>query len=163
MRTRGVPLTMKLKLLNASLIAGLLAVFLGAADAGAPRVIKIRAGEANAMKFDVAKISAAPGELLKVTLTNLCALPKNVMGHNWVLLTAGTDATAFSTVAAADAASDYLPAKLKEKVLASVGLLGSNETGEVTFTAPTKPGEYTFICTFPAHCAVGMKGVLVVK
>jgi plastocyanin len=28
---------------------------------------------------------------------------------------------------------------------------------------PTAPGEYPFLCTFPAHCAIGMKGVLVVK
>ena len=44
-----------------------------------------------------------------------------------------------------------------------VGLLGPNETGEVTFQAPTEPGEYPFLCTFPAHCSIGMKGVLIVK
>lgn len=52
---------------------------------------------------------------------------------------------------------------MKDKVLAFVALLGPNETGEVTFTAPTKPGEYPFLCSFPAHCLIGMKGVLVVK
>ncbi|MSU73429.1 MAG: hypothetical protein EXS43_14005, partial [Opitutus sp.] len=53
--------------------------------------------------------------------------------------------------------------QMKDKVLAFVALLGPNETGEVTFTAPTKPGEYPFLCSFPAHCLIGMKGVLVVK
>jgi uncharacterized cupredoxin-like copper-binding protein len=33
----------------------------------------------------------------------------------------------------------------------------------VKFTAPQAPGEYPFICTFPGHYAIGMKGVLVVR
>ena len=137
-------------------------LLLRAAEA-APRVIKIRAGVENAMKFDVASITAAPGESITVALTNACAFPKNVMGHNWVLLTAGSDTTAFAAAAATEAASGYIPEKQKEKVVAFIKLLGPNETGDVTFTAPTAPGEYPFLCTFPAHCAIGMKGVLVVK
>ena len=129
----------------------------------APRVIKIRAGVENAMKFEVASIAAAPGESITVALTNACAFPKNVMGHNWVLLTAGSDPTAFAGAAATEAASGYIPEKQKEKVVAFIKLLGPIETGEVTFTVPTAPGEYPFLCTFPAHCAIGMKGVLVVK
>jgi azurin len=131
--------------------------------AAAPRVIKIRAGVENAMKFDVASITAAPGESITVTLTNACAFPKNVMGHNWVLLTAGSDTAAFAAAAAPEAAKEYIPEKQKDKIVALIKLLGPNETGEVTFTAPSKPGEYPFLCTFPAHCAIGMKGVLVVK
>ena len=52
---------------------------------------------------------------------------------------------------------------MKDKVLAVIGMLGPNETGEVLFTAPAEPGEYPFLCCFPAHCQIGMKGVLVVK
>lgn len=135
---------------------------LRAADT-APRVIKIRAGVENAMKFDVTSLSAAPGEAIKVVFTNACAFPKNVMGHNWVLLKAGSDPTAFATAAAGEAATGYIPEKQKDKIIAFVTLLGPNETGEVAFTVPSEPGEYPFLCTFPAHCAVGMKGVLVVK
>jgi azurin len=142
---------------------GLLLSFTRAADGPAPRVVKIQAGVENAMKFDVARITAAPGESIKVILVNRMTLPKDVMGHNWVLLTAGTDPVAYATAAAGEAANGYIPPKMKDKVLASIGLLGPNETGEVTFTAPTAPGEYPFLCSFPAHCIVGMKGVLVVK
>lgn len=129
----------------------------------AARVIKLRAGVENAMKFEVASITVAPGEAITVALTNACAFPKAVMGHNWVLLTAGADTTAFAAAAATEAAKDYIPEKQKEKIVAFIKLLGPNETGSVTFTAPTAPGEYPFLCTFPAHCAIGMKGVLVVK
>lgn len=131
--------------------------------ATAPRVVKIRTGVDNAMKFDVTSITASPGETIKVVVSNACALPKTVMGHNWVLLAAGTDPVAFANAAAADAAGGYIPAAMKDKVLAAVGLLGPNETGEVTFQAPAKPGQYPFVCSFPAHCIVGMKGMLVVK
>ena len=135
---------------------------LTAADA-APRVVKIRAGVENAMKFDLASIPAAPGETIKVVLTNASTLPKNVMGHNWVLLTAGSDPIAFANAAVTDAASGYIPAKLKDKIIAVIGVLGPNESGEVTFKVPSQPGEYPFLCSFPAHCGIGMKGVLVVK
>lgn len=151
------------------LVLGAMAVFAGssllfaAGSAAAPRVIKIRAGVENAMKFDVATLTAAPGESLKIVLSNASTLPKNVMGHNWVLLTAGTDPTAFAAAAAPEGATDYIPAKQKDKIVAVIGLLGPNESGEVVFQVPTQPGEYPFLCTFPAHCAVGMKGVLVVK
>jgi azurin len=131
--------------------------------ADGPRVVKIKSGEGNQMKFDVASISAAPGESIKIVLTNACTLPKNVMGHNWVLLAKGTDPIAFANAGAADAANGHIPAKMKDKVVAVIGLLGPNETGEAVFTAPTEPGEYPFVCSFPAHCQIGMKGVLVVK
>jgi uncharacterized cupredoxin-like copper-binding protein len=44
-----------------------------------------------------------------------------------------------------------------------VPVLGPGQTGDVTFNAPTAPGSYVFLCSFPAHCAAGMRGVLVVK
>ena len=133
------------------------------APTAAPRTIKIRSGVDNAMKFDVANISAAPGETLKVIVTNASTLPKEVMGHNWILLTAGTDPLAFAAAAVPEAANGYVPSKMKDKVVAVIAMLGPNETGEVTFKAPTAPGEYPFVCTFPGHCQIGMKGVLVVK
>ena len=128
-----------------------------------PRVVKIRAGVDNAMKFDVTNITAAPGETIKIVLTNASSLPKDVMGHNWVLLTAGSDPVAFATAAQPEGANGYIPPKLKDKIIGFISLLGPNETGEVTVNVPTTPGEYPFLCTFPAHCLVGMKGVLVVK
>ncbi|MBM3854664.1 MAG: azurin [Verrucomicrobia bacterium] len=149
-----------------SVIAGLAlgASLLPAAEAPAsPRVVKLRAGVDNAMKFDLATIPAAPGELLRVVLSNASTFPKNVMGHNWVLLAAGSDVAAFSAAAAPEAASGYIPAKWKDKILAVIGLLGPNEVGEVTFTAPGAPGEYPFVCSFPGHGVVGMKGMLVVR
>ena len=47
-------------------------------------------------------------------------------------------------------------------MLASTKLVGPGEVAEVSFKAPTAPGSYTYICTFPGH-ATTMKGMLVVK
>jgi len=108
------------------------------------------------------RIEAKAGEQLKVTLTNNGTLPKEAMGHNWVLLKAGTDVAAFDAAAATAKDTDYLPLALKDQVLASIPTLGPRKSGEVVFTVPA-PGEYPFLCTFPAHFQIGMKGTLIVK
>ena len=85
------------------------------------------------------------------------------MGHNWVLLKKGTDPKAFVDAAVNAAATDYVPAAMADSVIAHTKLLGPKQSDEVTFKAPTEPGEYVFVCSFPAHFLTGMKGVLVVK
>lgn len=126
-----------------------------------PRTVEITASDN--MKYSLNLIEAKPGEQLTVVLTNIGAQPKEVMGHNWILLKAGTDAEAFDKAAALAKATDYFPTALADQVLARIELLGPRKSGEVTFNAPTVPGEYPFLCSFPAHFQVGMKGVLVVK
>jgi azurin len=125
------------------------------------RAIEVTASDA--MKFSVTEITATPGETLSVTLANVGTTPKFSMGHNWVLLAAGTDPQAF-VVAAADAVTtEYVPATLKAQVLASTKLLGPKERDTATFTAPSTPGRYEFVCSFPGHFQVGMRGVLIVR
>ena len=154
---------MKSKLLSLLCItAGLLAAGASSARAAEPRVITITTSDA--MKFDVTAITAAPGEELKVVLVNPGSMPKLAMGHNWVLLKAGTDVTAFSNAAVtAGAAADYVPADFKASIIASTKLIGGGEKTEVTFKAPAEKGDYVFLCTFPPHAMIGMKGTLTVK
>jgi azurin len=130
-----------------------------ATNAG-PRVIEITANDT--MKFSVTRIEAKAGEQLKIVLTNTGSQPKEVMGHNWVLLKAGSDPAAFSTAATSAKDSNYIPPTLKDQIIANIDLLGPRKSGEVTFTVPAA-GEYPFLCSFPAHFQVGMKGTLVVK
>ena len=149
-----------------SMISGCAAVVLalGAAasvQAQTPRVVAITGTDA--MKYSVSAIEAKPGEKITVKLTGQGAIPKVAMAHNFVLLALGTDATAFATAAASARATDFVPAAMKDKVLASTKLAGMGETVEVTFDAPKAPGVYTFICTFPGHFLAGMKGTLTVK
>jgi azurin len=126
-----------------------------------PRTIEITAGDN--MKYSLTSIEAKPGEQLTVVLTNIGTQPKEVMGHNWILLKAGSDAAAFDKAASTEKASDYFPASLSSEVLAHIELLGPRKSGEVTFTAPTTPGDYPFLCSYPAHYQVGMHGTLTVR
>ncbi len=148
---------MKNRLLSLSFLVAL-AAGLTAAPA-APRVIEITANDQ--MKFNVANIDAKAGEELKVVLKNVGTLPKEAMGHNWVLLKAGVDVTAFATAAMMAKDTDYIPAAMKGDVIASTPVLGPKKEAEVLFKAPAA-GSYTFICSFPGHYAI-MKGTLTVK
>lgn len=126
-----------------------------------PRVIELTAGDT--MKYNVTTLEAKPGEPLKVELTNIGTQPVQVMGHNWVLLKAGSDVAAFDAAALNAKDTGYIPAALKDEIIAHIDLLGPRKTGEADFNAPMAPGDYPFLCTFPAHYQVGMKGVLTVK
>jgi azurin len=161
---------MKTSLLAATALVAMIASGCGQKDASTsasapapagPRVIEITGGDT--MKYSLAAIEAKPGEDLKVILTNIGTQPKEVMGHDWVLLKAGADAAAFDAAALASKDTGYMPAALSDQILAKIDLLGPRKSGEVEFTAPTAPGDYVFLCTFPAHFQAGMKGVLTVK
>ncbi len=115
------------------------------------------------MKFNVTEIRAKPGEALSVTLSNVGTVPKFSMGHNWVLLKATANLDEFIAEAAQAATTDYVPQSKKADVLAKTKLLGPKEKDTVTFNAPSEPGRYPFICSFPGHYQVGMKGVLIVE
>jgi azurin len=125
-----------------------------------PRVVEITANDQ--MKFSLATIEAKAGEELKLVLTNIGTMPKEAMGHNWVLLKAGSDGMAFSTAAMTAKDTDYIPAALKAQVIAHTALIGPRKSDEVTFTVPPA-GEYPYLCSFPAHFMVGMKGTLISK
>jgi azurin len=85
------------------------------------------------------------------------------MGHNFVLLKAGVDAVEFNKAAFGARETDYVPAALRDQIIAATALVGPGETAEVTVKVPTQPGRYTYLCTFPGHFALGMRGVLIVK
>ena len=135
----------------------------GAAPAtgSGPKEIVLTAGDN--MHYNVTGLEAKPGEMLHVTLTNIGTMPKEAMGHNWILLKEGSDPAAFAAAAAANKDTDYFPAALKDQVIAHIELLGPRKSGEVTFNAPLQPGQYPYLCSFPAHYLTGMKGFLVVK
>src|SRR5436190_23989245 len=123
------------------------------AAAGAGRVVEITGDDT--MKYSLTSIDAKPGETITIKLTNKGAMPKAAAAHNFVLLKPGTDINAFTTAAVMAGQTDYVPqdAKMKGQVLASSKLAGPGETVEVTFKAPTAPGAYDFLCSFPGHFA----------
>lgn len=110
------------------------------------------------MKFDTSEIKVKAGEKIKLTLNHTGKLPKNVMGHNFVLLTQGTDVAEFSQLAMNEKDNEYIPSN---GVIAHTKLIGGGESTTMEFTAPKK-GSYDFVCSFPGHYAM-MKGKFIVE
>ena len=96
-------------------------------------------------------------------------LPKQVMGHNFVL-TASKDASdVYNEAVRLGPDKDYLPnrnaAPFKGKVLAAGDRLlagGESEVIKIQSSALKKGGDYTFFCTFPGHFGM-MQGKLSVN
>ena len=86
--------------------------------------------------------------------------------HNLLILAKGTPvqevgeaANAMATEPEA-AKKQYIPND--KRILHATKMLKQGETQTLRFTAPTEPGEYPFLCTFPGHWTI-MKGILVVE
>ena len=129
--------------------------------AGAPRTIDILANDE--MKWNVTTITARPGEPLRVRLISRGTVPKVAMAHNFVLVKPGTDINKFLTVGAPHRATDFIAPEMQNLVIAKTTFAGPGEAVQVVFNAPTKPGRYTYLCTFAGHYQAGMQGVLIVK
>ena len=112
----------------------------------------------DSMKFNTASIDV-PASCGDVTLTlkHVGSLPRNVMGHNWVL-TKVADATAVQNGSmAAGLANEYVPVG-SDKVLAATKVIGGGQSDTITFNVAGLKGQaLNFFCSFPGHWAI-MKG-----
>ena len=115
------------------------------------------------MKFNTTEIAAKPGEMLRVVLKNAGTMPKIAMGHNFVLLKLGVDQVEFNKAAFDARATDFIPPSMKTAVIANTALSGPGESLETTFKVPAVTGSYPYLCSFPGHFALGMRGMLLVK
>jgi azurin len=127
----------------------------------APRTISLTASDE--MKFSVTEIAARPGESIRIVLRAMGKVPKIAMAHNVVVLQKGTDVGAFIKASNLARETSFIAPAFAKQIIASTKLAGAGETVQVTFTAPSAPGRYDFVCSFPGHYASGMRGVLVVK
>lgn len=133
----------------------------GAAPKAPSRTVVITAGDD--MKFSVTEITAKPGEVLRVRLLAVGTAPMSAMRHNFVLLKAGSNQIEFDEAAAKSPGTDYIPTAMKSMIVAETIMIQNGQSAEVTFTVPSKPGNYPYMCTFPGHMAAGARGKLIVK
>lgn len=112
------------------------------------------------MKYDTKVITVKAGRPVVLTLEN-----PDGMQHNIVICKTGT---VEKVGKAADALTrdpkglekNYVPQM--PEVLAATKLVNPGEAFTLEFTAPTKPGDYPFICTFPGHWRI-MQGIMRVE
>ena len=114
------------------------------------------------MKYNKTEIRVKAGEKVKLTLKHVGKMDKQVMGHNWALLAKDADVATIGNAAAMAADNDYIPADMADKIIAHTKMIGGGQSDTIEFNAPTEPGTYTFMCTFPGHYAL-MKGQFIVE
>ncbi|HET8864534.1 MAG TPA: azurin [Gracilimonas sp.] len=112
------------------------------------------------MQFDTSEIKVEAGQTVVLTLKHVGKLPKAAMGHNWVLLTQGTDIQEFGSAASKFANNEYIP-EGTDNVIVHTKLIGGGQETTIEFTAP-EAGTYDFICSFPGHYGM-MKGKFIVE
>jgi len=87
------------------------------------------------------------------------------MPHNVVVLESGRleafgeELNAFASDPDA-AAESYVPDS--DNVLFAMEMVDPRQSGRLSFFAPTTPGEYPFVCTYPGHWQT-MRGVIRVE
>ena len=111
------------------------------------------------MQYDKQLLSV-PASCTQITLTlhHTGKLPREAMGHNWVLVN-GPDLNAVASAGmSAGLANDYVQPG-DQRALAHTRIIGGGQSASVTFPASLlKPGgDYRYLCTFPGHNAV-MRG-----
>jgi azurin len=104
------------------------------------------------LQFDLQRISVKQGTRLTIRLVNDGTLP-----HNLVVARTEDDLDALAE-AASKAGGDYVPHRLKERMIAWTGLASPGQTVEVTFVVPP-PGSYPYVCLMSGH-AMSMLGEL---
>lgn len=101
------------------------------------------------MMYDVHYFVVQAGQPVRIVLEN-----EDWMPHN-VLVGAPNSVQAIGMMTGAMKLPEdpkekaYVPAS--SKVLQSMMLVQPGESGTLSFDAPTKPGEYAFLCSFPNH------------
>lgn len=105
----------------------------------------------NELKFEQTTFSVKAGQEIELTFNNT----STAMPHNVVLLNSASAVDRVGT--AAMTVDDYIPED--DAILAYTAVAQPGETVKMTFTAPSEPGEYPYICTVPGHYFM-MKGVM---
>ena len=110
------------------------------------------------MQYDIKELTVKAGKKIKLTFAN-----PDFMPHNMVLTQPGKRdvvAMAALTLGAKGFELGFVPPS-KDIIWASK-LLDHGKEEVIEFTAPTKPGDYPYVCTFPGHHIL-MRGMLKVR
>ncbi len=124
------------------------------ADWGQPDKI-LKLGTKPGLKYDVATLEIKAGSKIRLIFNN-----NDDMTHNVVITVPGAaDEVGNLAIQLGLKGSEmnYVPSSTK--VLFHTGLLQPESSESIYFIAPSKPGDYVFVCTYPGHASV-MRGIL---
>lgn len=109
----------------------------------------------NGLKYDKTGITVKAGAKVKFTFSNTDDMPHNVV----VTMPGKADEVGIAALnmGLSGERMHYIPQSAK--VLFHTGLLQPGKTETIYFTAPSTPGNYPFVCTYPGHYLV-MRGII---
>jgi azurin len=112
------------------------------------------------MLYEDDRFTVPAGEEISLTVDN-SGTTSPAMVHNVVILDTMDDEVIDRVGQAAleAGAPNYIPED--DAIMAYTEMADPGEMKSMTFTAPSEPGEYRFICTYPGHYGV-MQGTMVV-
>ncbi len=105
------------------------------------------------LKYNLTNFSVKAGSKVKITFLNPDVIP-----HNLLIVEPGSKAE-IGNQAIAMGAEAVKKAPTNSKILHGTKMLEAGQKETLEFNAPSKPGDYEFICTFPGHWAV-MNGIM---
>jgi len=109
------------------------------------------------MLYDVSEFWVAAGQPVSIVFQNNDVMPHNlVLTRDGKLAVVGTLAEQMATDSSAEARG-FVPDS--GDVLWHTGLILPGESQRLTFEAPSEPGDFPFVCTYPGHWRV-MNGVM---
>lgn len=141
----------------------LLALLLAAPLAAQAATCDLSIDSTDQMRFSKAELTVPAGcDTVRLTLTHSGKLPRNAMGHNWVLAeTAQVQAVATDAIRAG-VNNNYVP-QGDSRILAATPLIGGGDQTSIEFSvADLKGKDLTFFCTFPGHSMM-MRGKFIVN
>lgn len=122
------------------------------------RVVRIHTVEEE-MRYDQPFFAVEAGRPVQIVLEN-----DDLMPHNFVITRPGKlkeVALAGADLGTTPGLDGKLYVPVSPDVLHATGLVNAGTRELLTFTAPTEPGEYPYVCTFPRHW-MRMYGVMIV-
>ncbi|OYP30420.1 c-type cytochrome [Rhodopirellula sp. MGV] len=123
----------------------------------AVRVVRIGTVEEE-MRYDVPYFAVEAGRPFQILLEN-----HDLMPHNLVVTQPGAlKSVAMAGLTAGPSGANGLPYVTDSpNVIAASSLVAPDASTRLTLTAPSEPGEYPYVCTFPQHW-YRMYGVMIV-
>ncbi|MEP3481116.1 MAG: plastocyanin/azurin family copper-binding protein [Fuerstiella sp.] len=122
------------------------------------RVVKLHTVEEE-MRYDQPFFAVEAGRSVQLVMVN-----DDLMPHNLVITKPGqlqSVAIAGAALGTAPGLDGKLYVPKSDDVLFATEMVNAGITSVLTFNAPTEPGEYPYVCTFPRHW-VRMYGVMLV-
>ncbi len=112
--------------------------------------------------YDIKEFTVKPGQKVKLTLVNP-AESVTRQPHNILIVKPGKKDVVGMAANAGLTDPDFLTKKNcipdSEEILFSSKLVQPGQSETIEFTAPSEPGDYPYLCTYPGHWAI-MNGVM---